>query len=143
MARSKKIDVGANVLTLDDLLSGGEEAYRALEIPEIVKNGKPSCVYLRSLPAGDVLDYGEMPKDQQNAGMLRLIAKAVVSPEGEPLFSENDLDKMRKVSIKVFNRLMAAVMGDIAPPLGATPTTPQPASDATPGAGSPTDSPSN
>lgn len=94
-------------LTAEDILNGSKANLVQFEIPEL--NGQ---VYLRSLPAGDVLAYTRV-KDSDadsHSALLTLISKAVTDEFGSPLFSESQVSRLGEMSISVFNRLARKVM---------------------------------
>ena len=102
--------------TLDDLLSASE-SLRTVEVPEINR-----VVYMRPLSAGEVLDYGDAQsrgdESAKTNAMITLVARAICNEDGTPMFaSDADLIRLRASSMKVFNRLMQAVMGDLSVPL--------------------------
>lgn len=90
------------VLTGEDLLRG--VGAKPFEVPEL-----GGVVYLRSLPAGDVLDFSSASDDNRHDAILTLIAKAAVTPDGQPLFSPDQVARLREMSITVFMRLSSAV----------------------------------
>lgn len=94
----------SRVLTGEDILSVTNPT--PFEIPEL--NG---IVYLRSLPAGRVLDYSERSKDDKTyQALLELIAAAVVDEHGNPLFNESQIGRLRDMSVSIFNRLSNKVL---------------------------------
>ena len=103
----------SKALTAADLLRGGDNPYRKVEIPELTKDGDTGHVYVKDLPAGDVLVFTEMPEGpERNEGMMFLIAKALVDEDGNPLFtSEEEVREIKNVSMNVFNRLAQEVTG--------------------------------
>jgi hypothetical protein len=90
------------------------------------KNGEPGVVFLRDLPAGVVLAYGDLKDEGEKTNALfDLIGQSVVNDKGQRIFSSNDqVARIRDMNIKVFNKLMSSVMGDVANPLGSAPVTP-------------------
>lgn len=106
-------DKAARRLTAADILAGGEEPYRELEIPELKKGGAPGILYLKPLSAGDMLDLAAAedlaPVERRNQ-MLQLIAKTVVDPDtGQRVFTVDQVDELRTISAKLFTRLMTAI----------------------------------
>jgi hypothetical protein len=102
---TRKADKTARFLTAEDIFSGGDDPFVEVEIPELTKKGKPGIVYLRQLPAGDVLDFVAQSDEDKNEALLGLLAKAVVTADGSPLFTEEQARNLRSISIGVFNRL--------------------------------------
>jgi hypothetical protein len=110
---SKKQD---NLLSVEDIFRGGDDSLERLEIDELQKGGRPGVVYLRPLPAGEVLDFADKSEGEgKNQALLEMIAKAVVHPDGSPMFGEEDTKRLREISIGAFNRLAKAVtkMADV------------------------------
>lgn len=101
----------AQLLSKEDILGGGDDPFTPLEIPELKKNGQAGIVHLRALPAGDMLAFAATPSESQNDALFTLIAKAVVNPDGTPIFNDStDVDSLKSVSISVFNRLAQAIL---------------------------------
>lgn len=107
------------VLTAEEILAGGDEPFKRVEIPELPKGGEPGVVFLRSVSAGEVLDFIQIPEGKkQNDALIRLIADVVVSKDGEPLFSETEAEDIRRISIGAFNRIQNAVLKRAGMPTG-------------------------
>lgn len=105
-------DFKTRALTAEDLLSGGENAFKPFEIPELTKNGEPGVVWLKHLSAGAVMDFAtksERSDAEKNQAMLEMIAKAIVHEDGSPMFTEEQAARLREMSMAVFNRLVTAV----------------------------------
>jgi hypothetical protein len=97
------------LLTAEDIFSGGDDLVSPLRIPELSKNGKPGIVYLKLLSAGDVLDFSEADEGSRKERLLPLIAKAVVHQDGTPMFSQEQVARLSEIRVDVFNRLSRAV----------------------------------
>ena len=101
-------------LSAADIIRGGT-VYEQFEMPELSKNGKPGVVHLRPLSAGDVLEFveasgeGEGEGGQQQAALIVLMSKAVVTPDGDRIFDGDNANDLRAIPIKAFNRLAGAV----------------------------------
>lgn len=151
MSEEKKI-IGANpedegrMLTATDILLGGEEGYKRIELQSVQKDGKPGVVYIKPLPARDVIRFADVPKEEQLEAMAPLIGKAVCDEEGSPVFTDVEARKLVDCSIAVFTELSTAVTGMMS---GMTKETENVAeelgedSSETPSSGSPIDSPTN
>jgi hypothetical protein len=116
MAPSKKTGTVATTaaLTAEDLLSFNESSRKMLEIPELPKDGRPGVVWLQPLTAGQVMDFAarqadNMTEAEKSQAMLEMIARAVVDQNGQQLFSEEQVGRLRDMSMAVFSRLTAAV----------------------------------
>lgn len=113
MATTKQNDMRPTddqLLTAEDILSGGDDYLSPLEIPELSKNGKPGVVYLKPLSAGDVLDFAEGDKGTRTSRIIPLIAKAIVRQDGSPMFNDGEVARLRDIRMDVFTRLSKAVM---------------------------------
>lgn len=114
MSNSKKADTKKfAALTAEDLFGRG--GYTMLEIPELPKGGRPGVVWLRPLSAGDVMDFtarvggDEKPESEKTQAMLEMIASAVVNEDGSAIFTEEQVGRLREMSMSVFSRLATAV----------------------------------
>lgn len=102
-------------LSAADLFAGGTPKPTPIEIPEIPdpENGAPSIVYIRAMSARDVLSLAVLETktvDEQQSAMIQILVKSIVNPDGTPMFSsESDVEQLRNLSFKVFNRLTNAV----------------------------------
>lgn len=96
-------------LTAEDILRGGDSLER-LELPELTKDGRPGVVFLRQLGAGDVIAFMDHAEGApRNRAILALMAKAVVTEQGEPVFADVDDDALGSMPMGVFNKLAGAV----------------------------------
>lgn len=101
----------SSILSAEDFLRGGDSPYQRLEIPELSKDGKPGVVYLKALPALDVIQYSASEDDKDQQGMFRLIGHSLVTPEGELIFREDQIQKLGKIlSISVYSRISRAIL---------------------------------
>jgi len=101
----------SRVLTGAELL-GGNRDFKMLEIPELTTDGVVGVVYLKTLPAGAVLDFIDKAEGaERNDAMLGLIALAVVDADGNHLFSKEQASHLRNLDVQVFSRLTTAVVG--------------------------------
>lgn len=105
----KVVPDASQLLTADEIFAGGDDLLSPLEIPELKKGGKPGIVYLKQLSTGDVLDFAESGEQDQKSRMLTLIAKAVVNQDGSPMFSEDQVTRLRDIRVDVFTRLSRAI----------------------------------
>lgn len=95
-------------LSVDELLAG--ERVEELAVPELPKDGKPGIVYLRPPSAAAVLEFVEKAETpERHPALLRLMARSLVTPEGKPMFTEKNIDRIGEVSIGAFNRIATAV----------------------------------
>ena len=71
-------------------------------------------VYVREASAIDLIRYQAAPKGDANIeATLQIIARCVVDEQGVPLFSEDQLDKLKGITMKAFRGLMDAVNSSI------------------------------
>lgn len=94
-------------LSVDELIAFNPIV--ALEIPERPKNGKPGVVFIRELPAKEVLDIVGA-KGDTNEWLFDLMGLAVVNRDGSPMFTAGTLKRLSDASFSVFNRLQAKVL---------------------------------
>lgn len=108
----KKVDEKLNEaqkLTAQEILLGGEEGFKRIELQSVLKNGKPGVVWIRPLPAREVLAFVGVPKEKQLEAMAPLIGKAVVHEDGSPMFTTEELKQLVDISISVFTELSTVV----------------------------------
>lgn len=115
MSKANGDSSSKSLLSADDIFAGGDEKYREVVLKGVSKNGADGVVYIRHLPAEDMMIYHELLADsnvsklEQHRAMIRIVASAVVDPNGEPIFAgrESDLGKM---PVLIFNQLSNAVL---------------------------------
>jgi hypothetical protein len=105
-------DKPTNLLTAEDFFSSAK--------PKLVTlTTIPGQVYLRPLPAGDVLDFMEQRQKNLEPGasqkgnrsaLMRLISRAVVHEDGKPMFSEENMDRLNDIPVLVFNEISGVVL---------------------------------
>lgn len=106
-----------NLLSAEDFFRGGDDPYRRVEIPELVKNGEPGIVYVKSLTTGQVFDFAERVNPETNPSandrsqaMLEMIARAIVTEDGAAIFDTPEkVSRLREVSMAAYKRLSTAV----------------------------------
>lgn len=108
LTKAIKADDDQFALTADELTDMG--ALEKLEIPELPKGGQPGVVWIRRLFAEEVIDFSTGDRAGGSKSVVHLIAMAVVDKKGNPLFSPDDVDRIRRLQIPVFRRLSTAVM---------------------------------
>lgn len=105
-----------NLLTAEDFFSSSN--------PKLVTlTTIPGQVYLRPLPAGDVLDFMEQRQGEsadvkggggdtkaRRKALMRLISRAVVHADGSPMFSEEGMERLNDIPVLVFNEISAVVL---------------------------------
>lgn len=92
------------VLTKAQILKAKDCETRVVDVPEW--GGQ---VILKALDAGTVMELTDQAGgDPQQAGMA-MLALSMVDEKGEPLFSMDDLDGLRKKSYSVILRLLNEV----------------------------------
>jgi hypothetical protein len=119
--KSNGAERGSVLLSAADLLSGGDEAIKRLDLPEVIKDGKIGYVHLRPLSSRMVVEFmqqsrgdnGEDDPVKQNEAMVRVISRCLVSPEGQRLYTEEQVEQMRDMRMSVFNRISSAIMSEI------------------------------
>ena len=94
-------------LTVDELTSFNPPVM--VEIPERMKNGRPGVVFVRELPAPDVIAI-VTNKDDNHQWLFNLMGLAIVDRNGNPLFSNASLKTLADTSFSIFGRLQAKVL---------------------------------
>ncbi len=103
------------VLSAEDLFSGGEEPVQRLELPMIVKDGKPGVTFIRKISTDEVLAHNDMTEGEgKRDDQLRLFAKAVCKNiSGDALFTDKDDERLGQIPIGAFNLIMSTIVGDM------------------------------
>ena len=101
-----------NLLSLNELLAGGDEPLKYVELEFASKGGKPGGVYLRPLSAGETLEYASQSEKAKRESIYALIANSVcVDAQGTRMFSTADAIKtFKQAPIRVFNELSQKVL---------------------------------
>lgn len=105
---TKTIDSG-RLLSAKDILRGGDEPFKTIEVKTLRKGGQPGIIILRPLPARDVIAFTQLPDDEKFAGMIPLLAKAIVDENGEGLFSENEVKELSELRVDAFTEISTAI----------------------------------
>lgn len=114
MSEQKKLEDTmdeAQLLTASEILLGGEEGLKRIELESVKKNGKPGVVWLKPLPAREILAFSNVPKEEQLEAMIPMIASAIVNKDGSAKFTKEETEQMAFISINVFTELSLAVTG--------------------------------
>lgn len=103
--------VGGQELTAEDILSGGDDPYKRITVPQLAKGGAPGVLYLGPLSAGTVIDFASGDDDDDDSGKVyALIAEALVTKDGTRLFSVAEAQNLRKVNIGAFTHIQSEIM---------------------------------
>lgn len=94
-------------LTADDIYNSDDLTVSdPVEIPEWRKNDKPGIIYFRVMSADEHIKFQELLKGPtKNSVMVRILALCACNKNGDLLFKPTDMEKLRKKSTVVFNRL--------------------------------------
>lgn len=105
----ERMDNGWSDLTVDELIAFNPIV--ALEIPERPKNGRPGMVYIRELPAKEVLRVvSSKGESNDNEWLFELMSLAVVDRSGEMLFTSANVKRLSDSAFSVFTRIQAKVL---------------------------------
>lgn len=96
----------SKVLSREEFLGIDDVQYKDVAIPEW---GNGHVVRLRTLTAAAALDFAESSKEDK-ASAIRLIIASAVNEGGDPLFTGADVERLRKMSMKIVLRLQNAAM---------------------------------
>ena len=100
------------ILTAEDIFASDDLTVVPLEIPEWKKNGLPGVLHLRVMSADETIKFQEAmrsPVHKANA-WVKILALCACDPEGTRLFSDSDMEKLRKKSTAVFLRLQRRLL---------------------------------
>jgi len=92
-------------LSAADIIETSDQQIIEVECPEW-----GGSVSLRSLTAGEAMTFVDAFKDNKKDGPVRLLVMTAVNEEGKPLFTLDDLEKLKGKSLKVLMRLQKAAM---------------------------------
>ena len=114
-AKKKAGEDQSRILTAEDLFKGGEEPIQRLELPMIVKDGKPGVVFIRKISTEEVLEHNAIEDgDAKRDSQLTLFAKAVcVDADGTAMFTSEHDERLGAIPIGAFNIIMNAIVGDM------------------------------
>ena len=74
-------------------------------------DGSLLTCYQRDLSAGDILDFVTYAEGKErNEALLKLVAKAIVDEDGTPVFTNEDMTKLRNMPVRIFQQLSDAVV---------------------------------
>jgi hypothetical protein len=99
-------------LSAADIIRGGDEAIRTATVEKIAKDGRPGIIYYKPIPASTVMDLMELEDNKggtSRAGverMLGVVAEALVTPDGQPLVTTDDLEA---ASMETITAIVAAI----------------------------------
>lgn len=99
-------------LTAEDILGSDDLTILQLEVPEWKKNGKPGVLHLRVMSADETIKFQDAmksPAHKSNA-WVKILAICACDPNGARLFSDSDMEKLRKKSTSVFLRLQRRLL---------------------------------
>ena len=94
------------LLTAGDIFDADDLGIETMEVPEWKKNGKPGVLGLRVLTAEEVIKFQDVLKSEtgKKSGWIRILALAACDAQGNRLFTENDIEKLKKKNAAVFFR---------------------------------------
>lgn len=108
--------VASITLTAEDILSGGD--LERLEIPLDVysKNGQAGVVYIRPIATSVMIDFQTMQEKgdtERHNSLLSMIAECVVDESGNPLFNGEQVNRLARMSFKLYNFLATEIMSRV------------------------------
>lgn len=130
MARNKKalaaVNGGASILTVDALISGGDNRISSVVVPGITMDGQPATVFHLPLTAEDVLQFMEdddaplkegESQVSRNAARIRrivsLLSSKLTDPSGNRLATEEQLlQAPASVLTSILNAITDSVRGN-------------------------------
>jgi hypothetical protein len=100
-------DDGDNLLTADQVLQGGDDPFKRVELRSATVRGKPGVVWMKRPSASAVLQFTAMDQAQRADRLPHLIADSVVDSSGRAMFT--DPKKVRNMDVRVFQELQVLV----------------------------------
>jgi len=104
-------------LSADDILTSCGPPL-LLEVPELPRNGKPGIVYIKRPSAEIMINFWSSRTDDnrdRESVMSELIGLLVVSDNGAPLFSSDQVSHIREARYDVWQRLAGGIDSVIKP----------------------------
>lgn len=99
-------------MSLEDIFSTDTTEYANVEVPALARNGRPGIVRIRSLSAGEMIEFmeaNEDPKKKKVAG-IRLIIKSVVDGQGRNTGREEHEALWKRQSTAVTSVIIDEIM---------------------------------
>ena len=100
-----------NLLSMDEILKGGDDPYTRLEVPGLSKNGKPGVVYIRQAQAAQIIAFAAMTEGspERKQEQFRLVGAALVTKDGRPIFDEGEWHRVGEMPVGAFTTILKAV----------------------------------
>lgn len=92
-------------LTADDIFDAVDQILVRIEIPEWQKGGKPGVLFIRQLPAYVHLEMRKKVSATPDDGMFLMVAAACCDAQGIPVFTSDQIEKLKQKSWNVLDRL--------------------------------------
>lgn len=105
---TKTLELNNAELTADDIFSVDDLTVVPFTVPEWKKNNKPGVIFFRVMSADRAAAFREALKsssDGKKNSLVALVAECACSSDGRPLFSEGDMEKLRRKNVAVFVRM--------------------------------------
>jgi len=103
----------SRVLSANDIFDNDRDLEIIEEpVPEWSKDGEPGVVRLRQMNAEDSTAFTEEMDKPENSreGMFIILVWCAVDAENKPLFTHEDIARLKKKNMRVLNRLQMAAL---------------------------------
>lgn len=93
------------ILSADDIFAAEDIQTCEVDVPEW-----GGTVVLKMLTGEQMIAFWEKNKKSESEAMANLIAMSAVKPDGSPLFTEEQVSRLKKKSFKAMTRLQDAAL---------------------------------
>lgn len=108
--------------TAADIFAAEDLRHEDVPVPEWSKDGDPCVIRMQELPADDALKFTEQMDLESNKrhGMYLIIVLCARDVEGNTLFTDEDVPRLKKKKLAILNRLQHAALrvNGMAPEVG-------------------------
>lgn len=92
-------------LSAADILKANDLQIKEVEVPEW-----DGYVFIKPLSAAEALEFAEAAKEKKSNAAVRLVVISVVDDEGNPLFTDADIEQLKKKSMRAVMTIQKAAL---------------------------------
>jgi hypothetical protein len=95
-------------LTAEDIFSADDLTLAPYQVPEWTKGGKPGVIFFKVMSAADSIRFQEEMAKSEKAKrdvIVRIMAECACDSQGQKLFKQADMEKLRNKSTAVYLRM--------------------------------------